>query len=106
MISIKGEGSPGPDAFQTALNVAGSDPETRLRMILGEAYQKYLELCRWTLDELRKDEPKAPGLIALAERFAGDPSLLRFPSAPAVSDTQNIILGRDPLQRPSRTARG
>lgn len=57
----------------TALGTVSADPEMRLRMILGEAYQKYADLIRWIGAELEKDERKAPGLEALARKFASDP---------------------------------
>ncbi len=65
-------------AFQHALLMASSDPEIRLRMILGEAYQRYMAVVRWIVDEIGKDEAKACGLRKVAERFAIDPSLLEM----------------------------
>lgn len=63
-------------AVQAGLNIAGTDPEIRLRMILGEALQRYKRLVEWLCDEIVKDETKAPGLTELAEAFADDIELL------------------------------
>ena len=60
-------------AFQKGLSLASSAPNFRLRMILGEAWQKHCDLIRWIADELEKDEEKAPGLWRLAWDMSGDP---------------------------------
>jgi hypothetical protein len=56
-------------AYQAALSMASSDADIRLRMILGEANQKYEELARWVWEQVEKDEAKAPGLTALLEQL-------------------------------------
>jgi hypothetical protein len=59
--------------FETALAYAQSDPEMRLRMILGEAYAKATAIIDWLRAELYKE----PGAVRrLAEDFAHDPDLL------------------------------
>jgi len=60
-------------AYREGLILASGSSDMRLRMILGEAYQKYLELARWIADEFIKDDPKAPGLLMLAGQMAARP---------------------------------
>jgi len=60
-------------AYREGLSLASASSDMRLRMILGEAYQKYLELARWIAGELIKDEEKAPGLLMLAGQMAARP---------------------------------
>lgn len=83
-------------AFQQGLSIASADPGFRLRMILGEAWQKHLELVRWVADELQKDDDKAPGLCELALDKAHDPGFVSqaLPnSVPTlVGDTQERLL--------------
>jgi hypothetical protein len=59
--------------FETALAHAQSDPETRLRMILGEAYAKITETVEWLrLEILGEPIP----VRDMADRFCRDPELL------------------------------
>jgi hypothetical protein len=79
---IPGRGEPGhvdkiAEVFQAGLSMASSSPSVRLKMILGEAYQKYGNLLYWLAEEIVKDDDKAPGLIQAAQQYARDPSILR-----------------------------
>ena len=63
------------DAFQTALTHAASDPETRLRMILGETANAY----GYLIAALRgKLNTAGPEVKALASKFATDATLVRL----------------------------
>lgn len=86
-------------AYQQGLSIASASPDFRLRMIMGEAYQKYLEIAMWAAEQIGKDEPKAPGLIALAEQYAAHPGKLAagFSSRPRgdetrIAETQQAII--------------
>jgi hypothetical protein len=83
-------------AYQAALSIASSDPEVRLRMILGEAYQRYSEVFVWMAREIAKDEERAPGLIALAKTWSSDrrPLLVGYPDfmAEAIGAVQQMLI--------------
>lgn len=57
------------EAIAAALSAASGSPDFRLRMILGEGYQRLQGVMRWIADEIAKDEAKAPGLTALADQW-------------------------------------
>ncbi len=61
------------DAFKIALLHAQSDPEMRLRMILGEAYSRMNAVIDWLSGELAKESVK---LHDMAAKFDRQPELL------------------------------
>lgn len=77
-------------AYEHAFEHARTDPEMRLRMIMGEAYRKYAEAIRYIQTELAK-EPEAVRL--LANKFAGRPDLIAKPIRDAtVAHTHQVLL--------------
>lgn len=54
------------EAVQTALAAVAVDPAFRLRMILGESYQRFIDVALYAAEQIERDEVKAPGLKALA----------------------------------------
>jgi hypothetical protein len=84
-------------AIDAGLRQVAASPDYRLQMILGEAYQKWLDLAEWVLAELEKDEAKAPGLVRRAREWADDPLILSRATAnakapPAVAAIKNAML--------------
>jgi hypothetical protein len=74
-------------AIDGGLRAAAGDPAIRLRMILGEAYQRYLAIARWAAEEIAKDEAKAPGLMAQARLYG-----LLFPMRPGLNAGERTVL--------------
>lgn len=50
------------EAIDAGLRAVASSPDMRLRMILGETYNKLARVVDTMVDEIEKDEDKAPGL--------------------------------------------
>jgi hypothetical protein len=78
------------EVFQAGLEAASASTTIRLKMILGEAYQKYTDIAFWLAQELAKDEAKAPGLIAAAQQYAKNPALLKSNYAPVHRDIVRV----------------
>lgn len=58
------------EAIHAALSHAASSPDFRLDMILGEGCGRVMEVARWMVEQIAKDETLAPGLGQLAEQAA------------------------------------
>ena len=77
------------EAIKMVLIHASSDPGTRLLMILGDAYQRYLDLARWIAQEIEKDEAKAPGLTRHALLSNG---VISHGESAAIADVKDRLL--------------
>lgn len=65
-------------AYKAALSMASEDVDIRLRMILGEANERYEELARWIWQQIEAGETKAPGLVAFAEKISAGKQALAW----------------------------
>ena len=78
------------DAFKIALTHAATDPETRVRMILGEAYTRLNGVVEWLRLELLKENAE---VNLVAKRLDLQPELLtRKIGEPDVAATQQKLL--------------
>jgi hypothetical protein len=79
------------DAYRRALNHVAVDPETRLRMLMGEAYAKWRSLMEWFKRELDREPPE---VREMAARFVGNADLLLHERDDKVLAKQLELLSR------------
>jgi hypothetical protein len=61
------------EGFKTALHHGATDPEIRLRMLMGEAYAKWHDFMTWFKGELDREPPE---VREMAARFVENADLL------------------------------
>src|SRR5215472_4433929 len=62
------------EGLKTALTYGATNPEIRLRMLMGEAFAKWTDLLKWFREELSKESPEVQELANRS--IAGDSPLL------------------------------